>query len=636
VRTWWRCLVLAMVVLVAADCSGGGGERPQAPRGRVAAEPEAALAFGRESMYRLLNVGSLKVADQLLEDVWALPRHPPVRLQTPLTWTEDPYQETYWRFIFYSLRPTSDLLWAYYTTGDARYRDKLVEILRSYLAADARRRGLSRPTFDNRHTSAFRAMVLVNSYGKLARSKDLPADLRRDLPPAIERLGRFLADPQNFEEDQNHGFSEAAALLLVAENFPRAPQAGAWRKIARQRLDDLLLKTVGSDGVEIENSPFYHFYVLNFLQEIAAWAKAQRIQLSRHMTTTIHRMMQYAVYITLPNGHIPLLGASVDLDVRGNRPDLYAALADDYPEFEFVRTGGHAGRAPHLRNVLFVSAGQSIITSGVSSAADLAGQTHLVFDIGPYRTSHSHLDALSLTYYAAGRLLLPDSGLFTYEQDAVGAYFHGTRAHNTVVVDGADQRPGVPVRGIARNGPGWSYQSAAHGLYPGVVHRRSVLLLNRDLTLVADQLASTGTHRYAQTWHLFPGAVAKGNAATVAVSDEAGRRLLAIDQASPERLRLATPTGVQRPMQGWISTGYGTKVPAATVEYQVHGTGAWFVTLLASGQAATATRRLVSSRQGRTLTVGICAGGTGYTVRIADQAQPREQLRVTTMACEAG
>jgi hypothetical protein len=33
-------------------------------------------------------------------------------------------------------------------------------------------------------------------------------------------------------------------------------------------------------------------------------------------------MMQYAVYITLPDGHIPLLGVSVDLDVRANlNPD---------------------------------------------------------------------------------------------------------------------------------------------------------------------------------------------------------------------------------------------------------------------------------------------------------------------------
>jgi hypothetical protein len=32
--------------------------------------------------------------------------------------------------------------------------------------------------------------------------------------------------------------------------------------------------------------------------------------------------MQYAVYITLPDGHIPLLGVSVDLDVRANlNPD---------------------------------------------------------------------------------------------------------------------------------------------------------------------------------------------------------------------------------------------------------------------------------------------------------------------------
>jgi Heparinase II/III-like protein/Heparinase II/III N-terminus len=632
-----RRFAVGVVILMVASCSERVLERPAVTPEPQVTEPASALPLGRESMYRILNVGNLRAADRLLDDVWALPRHRPVRLQWPLAWTEDPFQEPYWRFLFYSLRPTSDLLWAYYTTGDTRYRDKLVQILRSFLMADSRARRLSRRTFDNRHTAAFRAMVLVNSYGKLKRSRDLPANLDRQLASTIRRLGVFLADPQNFEEEHNHGFTQAAALLLVAENFPRAPQSAAWRVLAKRRLDDLLRQTVGFDGVQIENSPFYHFYVLNFLHEIAAWAKAHRIPLTSKMTATIHKMMRYATYITLPNGHIPLLGASVDLDVRRNRPDLYTGLAADYPEFEFVRTGGGSGRPPRQRNVLFASSGQSIMASKVSSTADLANQTQLVFDVGPYRTSHSQLDTLSMTYYAAGRLLLPDSGLFTYQENTRGfAYFHGTRAHNTVVVDGADQRVGRATKGRTLTGPTWSYQSGAHTLYPGVVHRRSILLLGRDLTLVVDRLASATPHRYTQTWHLFPGATIVGTTATVAVDDQTGRRVLTIDQARHNQLTLRSRTGARTPMQGWISSTYGNKTPNTALEYHASGTTSSFITLLATGPAAEASRRLVSTHRGKTLTVAICAGTTSYTARITNQAQPGEHLHVTTNSCPAG
>jgi hypothetical protein len=633
---WLRLLMVAMVLL-ATSCSGASVEQPAVPEVRHAApEDVAPLPFGRESMYRLLNVGTLEAADRLLEDVWALPRHRPVQLQWPLTWTEDPFREPYWRFLFYSLRPTSDLLWAFYTTGDVRYRDKLLQILRGFFAVDSRPRGLSRATLDNRHTAAFRAMVLVNSYGKLSRSGDLPADLDGQFRSSIKRLGGFLADPQNFENEHNHGFTQAAALLLVAENFPQMEQGAAWRTLAKRRLDNLLRQTVGSDGVQIENSPFYHFYVLNFLQEIAAWAKAQRIPLTPMVAGKIREMMQYATYITLPNGRIPLLGASVDLDIRGTRPDLYQPLAADYPEFEFVRTGGRGGQPPRRRNVLFASSGQAIMTSKLTSPGDLANQTHLVFDVGPYRTSHSHLDALSMTYYASGRLLLPDAGLYTYqEQTREFAYFHGTRAHNTVVVDGQDQRPGSASLGRSLTGPGWSYQSGVHRLYPGVVHRRSVVLLGRDLAVIVDRLASATRHRYTQTWHLLPGARTAGSSASLDIRDEAGRPLLAIRQADPADLVLESVIGARDPMQGWVSSTYGKMTPNPTLEYQRSGTAATFVTLLASGPAAGVAHRVTSTSHSGSISVSVCAGGGGHTVQIVKQAEAGEVVRVRTGPCRA-
>jgi hypothetical protein len=626
-----RSVLPVAAALLLAACSQSGAE-PRAPAAPVPAEAEQppALALGKESMYRVLNIGSLDTADKLLDNVWSLPRHPAVKLQVPLTWTEDPFRESYWRFIFYGLRPTSDLLWAYYTTDDVRYRDKLLEILRSYVAFDSTQRPLDRKRLDNRHTSAFRAMVLLNAHAKLKRSEDLPADLEGGLVQAILRLGRFLADPENFEGDQNHGFAEVAALLLVAEQFPDAPGAARWHEIATGRLDSLIDKTVDADGVEVENSPFYHFYVLSSLLEISAWAEANSVPLSPKTDRAVDKMVRYATYITLPDGQIPLLGASVTLDVRRNRPDLYPQLAREFPEFEFVRSGGTAGRPLERRSVMFPASGHAILTSGARNAAELAAQTHVVLDAGAYRTSHSHLDGLSLNYHSAGRTLLPDSGLFTYEEEtAEFAYFHGTRSHNTVTVDGADQLEGTVAQGPLHDEDEFSAQSGVHTLYPGVTHRRSVILLRRDLVLVVDRLGSDTEHDYAQTWHLFPGAKLERPGGLRAVATDGGRPQLAIDQALTDGVELSVHTGERDPLYGWHSANYNRMVPATALEYRAQGSAAAFVTLISSGPYAGGARSLDAEVDGETVQARVCTGDAALSVRVDGQARSDEQIEVT-------
>ena len=82
-------------------------------------------------------------------------------------------------------------------------------------------------TFDNDHTSAYRTMELINFYVKLKVAHVLPADLEAGLGRSLQKLGAFLAESRHFEAEFNHGFNEAAALLLLADNFPAHAQARA-------------------------------------------------------------------------------------------------------------------------------------------------------------------------------------------------------------------------------------------------------------------------------------------------------------------------------------------------------------------------------------------------------------------------
>jgi hypothetical protein len=600
---------------------------------------------GKEAIYSFLSQGKVTVADEALNDIWDLgPRSRPVHI-APITWNENPFDK-YWRVLFYGLRPLSNLLFAYYTTGNHAYLDKLCEVLRSYTAFESQRGSTPSEFLDDPHTAAFREMMLVNIRGKLARTGDLPADLDRPMRAAIEKTATFLADEKHFEDGENHGFNEAAALLVAAANTPEASSAAAWQQLALDRLGKLMGDAIDGDGVEIEDSPFYHFYVLSFVAQDSHWMHSYAVPLPDGFDAKLSLMFGYATYSPMPTGQVPLLASSVALNVRKLLPAVYDAnsleeipgLYLTTPEFEYVRSGGAAGTEPSEGNKRFEVSGQSFLRTGFGAKDEFDGRTWLSFNVGPWRSKHCHLDALAITYASGGVALLPDSGLYEYATgtDPGIDYFSGTRAHNTVVVDGNDQSNDPSVvgnvhAGLLTTGDDWAYESGSHGLYAGVTHTRSLVLLGQDLAVVIDTVASSGEHDYVQAWHLWPDAqVASGGGLDIDASDTAGHAL-ALRQALAAGVTVRAIKGQDSPfVQGYYSSEYGARVPNYALEYAVHGTAAQFVTAIASGALATSNpsvHALIGA--GGDIDVTICAGDVVREVRVHGQAQVGETAVVT-------
>jgi hypothetical protein len=625
------------VALVTVMAGGTGCERTAPPYIATAIAPPAPivaitpvnLPFGRESIYSLVNTGSMRDADALLRDVWRIPRFKDVTLPGGPTWNEDPYRQKYWLFYFFSLRPTTNLLWAYYQTGRTEYRDKLIAILRSYLRHDAANPPPDKLGMDDPHALAFRAMVLLNTYAKLKRSGDLPADLGAPMVAAIGRIANKLRLPINYQGSNNHGFTQAIALLLVSVNLPQLASSKAWGAMARARLHQLLAFTIDVDGVESEKSPFYHFYVLDFMLQTEAWAKSNAVALPPNFHARIVSMVRYATAIIWPNGQIPLLGSSVQLrPMRSIK--LYRDLIAQMPDFQFALTAGAEGTPPTQRAVLFPYSGQAILRSPIDASVKYSDNTQLLMDVGPPISKHSHDEALAVDYYSHGRDLLPDSGLNTYSEGAAYEFFHGTTAHNTISVDGRDQ-DGGPVRaGRTTTGDGWSYQSGAAAVYRGVQHRRSVLLLGRDLLLVVDDVASATPHAYRQLWHLFPNARPLVRGTRVDVYDEYDNGALSITQATtPTTLTVEQYFGETAPMQGWYSDEYGRVEPNHVIGYTATAKSARYYTLIASGKYAGQRATVAGTVQAGRFQVDVCAGDYAGHVTIRHQASPGELVTVT-------
>ena len=137
-------------------------------------------------------------------------------------------------------------------------------------------------------------------------------------------------------------------------------------------------------------------------------------------------------------------------DARRHRHDLHAQpgphrLRPDGRRRPRIRLRLHPRRARHAatrRHRPVPGLGPVPDALSARTRRNLPNQTFVTFNAGTYRTSHSDLDALGITMYSNGSEVLPTSGLFTYTEEPDLEYFHGTRSHNTVVVDGKDQAEG--------------------------------------------------------------------------------------------------------------------------------------------------------------------------------------------------
>jgi hypothetical protein len=312
---------------------------------------------GREHIYDFLGSEDIEVADAYLKDLQYVPRFDPVMV-SPITWEEDPYGEKYWRFIYYGLRSPQDLLYAWEQTGDARYKDKYIEIIDSFLEVGMEKSN----AWDDEHAVAFRTMMIIDAWWRLREHGALPVELSEKILKALQRHGDFLIERNHYQAEYNHGINEAAATFLLAAAFPDLPGAEDWKRISIQRLTNGLLDIVDADGVLVENSPYYHFNSLEKYWSIITYADAQGMPFPSHVVEKIRQMIDYGSYIVQPDLQVPLLGASLQRTMHAT--GVEKQIADQYPAFKFVMTSGAEGSRPDRVSRYFPDAGQAILRSG--------------------------------------------------------------------------------------------------------------------------------------------------------------------------------------------------------------------------------------------------------------------------------
>jgi hypothetical protein len=371
----------------------------------------------------------------------------------------------------------------------------------------------------------------------------------------------------------NHTVCECAGLGFAGAVFGETEDGKRWIGRAGELLAQECRHQILDDGGPAEQSFAYHRFVLDLYALVIGFLGANKLFDCTGFKERVLAGERFLKAFEGSGGELPTIGDSDDgcAVAPGAAPVRGAAL----PSADRVTT--------------FPESGYTLIRN--------AGGLVLTFDHGPLGMAplfnHGHADALSVTLSYDGKPVLVDPGTYRYNGlPDWRRYFKGTRAHNTVIVDGQDQavqetgfiwsRPYQSRLLQLKSGAGWVIMRGSHDGYrrlpSPLIHERTIFVEAGVRIVLQDAFKGRGGHDFEINYHLHPDAAVEGADGWFKASmggTPAFIRL--VDGASLEVAR-----GLEDPILGWYSSAYGVKQPSPVLNCRVRGSAeeARFVTVV--------------------------------------------------------
>jgi Heparinase II/III-like protein/Heparinase II/III N-terminus len=339
------------------------------------------------------------------------------------------------------------------------------------------------------------------------------------------------AEPRLLESLYQHGlhlennlsvyFSPNTHLLgeaVVLHALGKLLHNGKWVKLGGKTVTEQMDRQVRGDGSHFEQSTYYQVYALDMFLFHAIIEPQPEAYLKK-----LSAMADFLATLLGPDRSLPFLGDDdggrwfhpYGLRERFGRATIATCATflkrDDWtfePRDLHEQAAWWLGRTTgtgqgSVQSKYFPDCGLAVWqTDSYQVVVDAGG-------FGPGRAGHSHSDALSLTATANGRVILADSGTFTYVGDPDWRnWFRGSAAHSTIRIDGLNQATakgpfwwGDPANVEVRSVSG--HHIEAQCAYSGFVHRRIVRFVSQGIVSIVDEVTGPpGEHMVEQFWQL--------------------------------------------------------------------------------------------------------------------------------------
>jgi uncharacterized heparinase superfamily protein len=404
---------------------------------------------------------------------------------------------------------------------------------------------------------------------------------------------RFLEDHLEFDLLGNHLLANAKALVFAGIYF--GGKAGTrWFETGQRLLWRGLQDQILEDGGHHERSPMYHAGMLQDYLEVILVEQLNHWEVPAWVRDRLICMADFLSGITHPDGEIPLFADSA-FGVVHKTGDILAAA-----ERILSVPGRWAGADPGAYCALFapqILRGETTAPSlppsrnawpdaGYVALSGAGPGDKLIVDAKPmgpdHLPAHGHCSLFSYELSIAGKRLIVDSGVEEYEPGPWRDFWRSTRAHNTVLVDGAEQseiwaafRVGRRTRLLECARLQQNSSSLFVGVHSGFVgqrkatlHRRFIAALAGGLWLVLDDVIGEGRHAIESLVHLAPNADCRiGEAYTDVFLESVKMRVYPYRHRSNPASAMSCIRGQEDPIQGWYAPEFGKRMPNSVLSF---------------------------------------------------------------------
>jgi len=454
---------------------------------------------------------------------------------------------------------------------------------------------------------AFRSLSWLWTYSLMADSPAMPSTFRQSWLRSLTISGRHIETYlSTYFSPNTHLLGEAVALFFIGTLCPEIPSSRRWQQRGWGIVQQEAVRQVRADGLHFEQSIYYHVYALDLFLHSAILASLNQIEVPKEFDRTLENMLDILAAVTR-GGIAPSLGDDDGgrlFDPSRNRMQCMTdplatgavlfgrgdlKLAAGGPREETLWLLGESGidELQRIPGEQLPESSAAFRAGGLYLMAGKNREWQLVIDAGPqgaHTAGHGHADALNVTLAASGRELLIDSGTYQYVgPGSARDQFRGTRAHNTLMVGGADQAQPRGAFGWERlprvQAEGW-IAGKTFDLFVGshdgysrlpnpVIHRRFVFALKSGLFLVRDLALGFGEYPLDLFWHI--GQSMREQESNRFAADGAELRFLTADGNNWSR----------QIEEQFHSPAYGVKQPHSVLHYSTRSQlPAEFVTMI--------------------------------------------------------
>jgi len=500
-----------------------------------------------------------------------------------LKWSENPYEDNTWKFYFHSLRMVSYLMNAYETTGNITYLDKAEWFIDSWIEHNPTPEEQASTSAWSDHSTANRISTFIYFWDYYRDSDIFDVDFAKRFLNILSMHGEYTANDENYTWYSNHGIYQDRALMQLAILFPNFEQSNEWLLTSFSRLSHHIENDLTPSGVSKEHSPSYHYLVMDLFITISHFANYYLIN-DEKLDFTIELMQEYLVYITKPDGTIPMVGDSTAWNVVDKLRLSGIEISNEH--LLYLVSDGLEGKENSQNSIVYQDAGVAVFKNDWKQVNPI----YFALFNGFHSTVHKHGDDLSFVLTCQQTDYFVDSGKYNYDgDDPYRVFARSVFAHNSIAVDDKD----YDVRNAHNIGKSiiekyvitsnYSYVKGSHTLYDGVKITRSVIFFNDGAIYFHDSIESNDSHTYTQIFNVGKDVhIDDTDTNNVSLSSMIDNSSLTLTQLI-EVSEYQSYTGSEDPIRGWQSTSFNQVSPITTLNFQQEGKDITFETVINIG-----------------------------------------------------